>query len=722
MKKLFFLFLAFLLIFSNLKAGEGIWLPLLLEQMNEKEMQDMGMKITAKDIYDINNSSLKDAIVIFGGGCTGEIVSSEGLLLTNHHCGYGSIQKHSTLEHNYLDEGFWAMNRDEELPNPGLSVTFLISMEDVTEKTLEGVTSEMSEDERRKKIKENSKIIKEEAIKDTHYKAVLKPFYNGNKYYLFVNEVFTDVRLVGAPPSSIGKFGGDTDNWMWPRHTGDFSVFRVYADSANNPAPYSVNNVPYQPKKHLEISLEGVEEGDFTFVFGYPGTTNEYATSYEVDNIVNKINPIRIDLRTQRLQILAAEMENDPLVRIQYSAKYAGIANGWKKMQGESKGIARNSAIEKKQDLEKSFITWANSNANNKKMYGNLIPAFETSYAQMRDYDYAFYYLIEAGLGVELFRFANSFGNLIRKSKDEKIDNEEIQKIATRQISAINSFYKDYVPSIDEKVCAKMLSAYSSDLSAEFQPAILIELNKKYKGDFNSYAAKLMKKSIFAHKEKLIALMENYKRKDYKKLEKDMAYSFISQTLNFYRTHVQPEMSILGKETDSLQRIYMKGLMEMQKDKRFYPDANFTMRITYGNVAGYEPADGVAYKHYTTLDGIMEKENPDIYDYKVEDKLKELYKAKDYGRYADKDGKMHVGFIGTNHTTGGNSGSPVLDANGRLIGLNFDRAWEGTMSDLNYDPRYCRNITVDIRYCLFIMDKFANAGHLVDEMTIVEEK
>ncbi|MDD4847805.1 MAG: S46 family peptidase [Bacteroidales bacterium] len=703
-----------------LKAGEGMWLPLWLGELNEKEMQAMGLKISAKDIYDENNSSLKDAVVIFGGGCTGGVVSDQGLLLTNHHCGYGSIQRHSSIEHDYLTDGFWAMNHSEELPCQGLTVTFLIRMEDVTKKMMTGITDDMTEEARQNKIKSNREKIETEVTKGTHYEAVVKPFFEGNQYILFINEIFRDVRLVGAPPSNIGKFGGDTDNWMWPRHTGDFSIFRIYADKDNKPADYSKDNVPYTPKKFFEISLQGVQEGDFTFVFGYPGTTNEYLPSYAINETVNVTNPIRIDMRTKRLDIMKAAMNSDPKIRIQYSSKVAGIANGWKKWQGESGGILHVDGIGQKQNFEKEFTKWEYSNRTTHYKYGKILSSFAKNYEESQDFVAAYTYFRESVNSVELLSFARRFRKAVELASDKTSDPAELYNNIYDLQNSTTAFFKDYNADIDQKVCAAMFTSYLQNVSAEFVPMDIINLNSKYKGDMTAFAHDLFAKSMFDNPTEMEQLLSNFNSAAAKKIAKDPAYQLIINATDFVNHNLIPAIKESYASNDSLQRLYMKAQMEMQPDRRFYPDANFTMRITYGNVAGFKPADAVTYKHFTTLDGIMEKENPDIYDYVVEKQLKTLYKKRDYGRYGDKDGKMHVGFVATNHTTGGNSGSPVLDANGRLIGLNFDRCWEGTMSDLIYNPDICRNISLDIRYCLFIIDKFAGAKHLVDEMTIVE--
>ncbi|MFA7137817.1 MAG: S46 family peptidase [Bacteroidales bacterium] len=722
MKRMKTLALAILMAFSSgmLLAGEGMWIPLFLKALNEKEMQDMGMRISAEDIYSINQACLKDAIVIFGGGCTGELISDEGLLLTNHHCGYGNIQKHSTLEHDYLTDGFWAMSRKEELPNPGLSVTLLIRMEDVTQAVLSNVTTTMTEAERESIINKNIKALTAEAVNETHYEAIIKPFYYGNEYYMFVYERFTDVRLVGAPPSNIGKFGGDTDNWMWPRHTGDFSVFRVYADKNNKPNDYSDDNVPYKPKKHLSISLKGVESDDFTFVFGYPGTTTEYVPSFEVQSVTEVENPVAIHLRTKRLDIIKAAMNNDPRVRIQYSAKAASIANGWKKMIGENRGINRLDGLDQKRAFEAEFSQWTTTTPELQQQYGNLLPAFDSVYQNLMPLRESFAYMINAGMGAEIIAFAYSFDRLMKMSEKKNTPPEALEKIIGQLKISTETFFKDYVKEVDHEIFYTVLKEYYENGNPEFAPEFFNTVAEKYKGDFIAFADDVFEKTLFADKASVLSFLDQYKPSKRKKIAKDPAFRIAESVFTSYFNNIAPGMQVLEQQTDSLMRIYMQAQREMQNEKRFYPDANFTMRVTYGKVEGYSPMDAVNYQYFTTLEGIMEKEDPEIYDYVVEDRLKELYHSGDYGRYGDKDGSMHVCFIASNHTTGGNSGSPVLNADGHLLGLNFDRNWEGTMSDLMYDPDQCRNITLDIRYCLFIIDKFAGAGHLLEEMTIIE--
>ena len=711
MKRFHLITFLFVLFPAFLFAGEGMWIPMLL-QYNEKEMQEMGMRITADDIYSINHSSLKDAIVLFGGGCTGEIVSDYGLLLTNHHCGYDYIQKHSSVEHDYLTNGFWAMNRGEELPCPGLSVIFLREMRDVTEKILFNITLDMPEDERQATVDKNMKKIIAQVEKETNYKVSIKPFFLGNEYYLLLNEVYTDVRLVGCPPSNIGKFGGDTDNWVWPRHTGDFSVFRVYADKNGRPADYSKDNIPYKPAKHLDISLKGAEEGDFAFVFGYPARTNEYLPAVAVDQEANIIDPIMVDLRGKVLDIYNKYQEQDPKVRIQYASKHASIGNGWKKWMGVTEGINHFHGVEKKRAFEKDFQDWV-MQSRSRYMYMHLLKDFEQNYKELEPYELAYTYLAEAGLRIELVNFAGRFAKLSEVAKDTPQEN--IDKMVASLKTASTNFYKDYYDPIDREVAAMLLKEYLKAQPAEFRPSFLNEIK-----DVDDYVDHLFAKSIFTDEVKVNALLDNFKIKDTKKLANDPAMKVYQSLIDFYRDEVYNNISSINDNIDRLRRIYMKGQMEMQTDKRLFPDANFTLRVTYGKVEGFKPQDGMKYKHFTTLEGIMQKENPDIYDYVVEPRLKELYNNKDYGRYADKDGTMHVAFTASVHTTGGNSGSPILNADGQLLGLNFDRCWEGTMSDLIYDPDICRNISVDIRYVLFIIDKFAGAGHLIDEMTIVE--
>ncbi len=705
MKKVIITLLAALLWLPSI-ADEGMWIPMLLKR-NEADMQQKGMKISAEDIYSINKACLKDAIVLFGSGCTGEFVSDKGLLFTNHHCGYSYIARNSTLEHNYLANGFWAKSLEEEIPCPGLTATRLVRMEDVTKQVLDGVTNDMNEVKRNEKIADNIERITKKATEGTHYKAIIKPFYYGNQYFMYVNEVFTDVRMVGTPPSNIGKFGGDTDNWMWPRHTGDFSVFRVYAGADNKPADYSADNKPYKPLQHLNVSLKGVEENDFTFVFGYPGTTNRYATSQAVDLAANVTNPIRIALRTIRLNHYNNAMNKDAAQRLKYSSRVASIANGWKKWQGESLGINRLNGVEKKQAFEQKFQQWA----NDKPMYKDVLPAMEKNYAILRNIELKNTYFSEAVVASDIMTRATQLYKLAITE-----NNATIEKTVKDLIKSNKNYFKDFDKHtiVDRAI---FIETFCNMCQAGFGGFVA---NKDVDvAKMEEMLGKIYDNSILTSEKDIMKLLKNYKAKDSKKILKDPAVAlYLSAANNLLSADDRKQYTEVKNEINRLYRLYVKGMMEMDANNVSFPDANLTLRVAYGHVEGFKPKDGVYYKAYTTLDGIMEKENPDIYDYVVEPRLKELYNTKDYGQYANTKGELPVAFIATNHTTGGNSGSPVLNANGELIGLNFDRCWEGTMSDLLFDPNYCRNITLDIRYCLFIIDKYAGAKNLIDELTI----
>lgn len=698
-------------------AGEGMWLPLLLKQLNEREMRSMGMKMSAEDIYSVNKGSLKDAIAQFGGGCTSEVISAEGLLLTNHHCGYGQIQSHTTLQNNYLQNGFWAASKDKELPCQGLTATFIVRMEDVTLAALEGIETDFTPSQRQSTIDKNLNKIRQEYIKESYEELLIRPFFEGNQYFLFVTVTYKDVRLVGAPPSSIGNFGVDTDNWVWPRHTGDFSLFRIYADQNNLPAEYAASNKPYQPKHFLPISLGGVKEGDFTLVFGFPGRTQEYLPSFEVRQIVDVLDPARIKIRDEALKIMGEAMRSDAQTKIQYAAKYARIANYWKKWQGEVLGLKATNAVAKKEAYEMEFNKRLASNAEWKTEFQNLLTQFSKLYSDIEPYVLAKEYYNEICLrNNELLAFATALISWV----DVYYQNgpEEFAKRKSDWDKRIPRFFKDYQPQVDQKIFTAMVKMYAEDMPADNIPDYLMEQLQNSDDSYAKISEKIYGRSNLTDQMRLIPLMSLSPALLVEKLENDPAYLLAKAFKDVYTTKIAPKHDELRTKIDELQRQYMAAQMQVFNEKTFYPDANSTLRVTYGKVQGYEPRDAVAYKAQTYLEGVMEKYKPGDYEFDVPAKLIELFEKKDYGRYGE-NGKLPICFIGSNHTTGGNSGSPAIDANGNLIGLNFDRVWEGTMSDINYDISLCRNIMVDIRYVLFLIDKFAGAKHLVDEMKLV---
>ncbi|MCW3101774.1 MAG: serine protease [Bacteroidetes bacterium] len=719
MKKFIILFLTVNLFSLHLlRADEGMWLPVLLKSLNESDMQSKGLKLSAEDIYSINKSSLKDAVVQFGSGCTGEIISDKGLLLTNHHCGYGQIQAHSTVENDLLTNGFWAMNQSQELPNPGLTVTFIVRMEDVTAKVLANVKNGMTDADREKAVNEAIAAITKEVTSTSRYGAFIRPFYYGNEYYMFVTETFRDIRLVGAPPSSIGKFGGDTDNWMWPRHTGDFSMFRIYANKNNEPADYSADNVPYKPKYVIPVSLKGAEENDFTMVYGFPGRTTEYLSSYAVDMIMNESDPAKVKIRETRLKILDEDMKASDKVRIQYSAKYAGLANYWKKWAGEINGLKKLDAINKKKAFEQELMQKINASDAGKPDYANLFSDFEKAYAQYRPLNKQRDYYVEGMLGIEAVNYALTFNETIEQlSKGKKA--ADLQKNIDKLKADLPAFFKDYNAATDEKICAAMLKIVSENLDKSQLAGLFDEIGKKYKGDFTKYAKAVYSKTVFTSQDAMTAAL-NDMDKAYKKLMKDPVYNLMRSSYDKFYKDVRPQYNDMDAKIMTLNRTYMKAMRELVTTKKYYPDANSTLRVAYGKVKGYYPKDGVFYKYYTTLNGLMEKENPLVDEFMVSPRLKELYEKKDYGQYADKNGELRVAFCASNHTTGGNSGSPVFNGEGQLIGTNFDRNWEGTMSDIMYNPDQVRNIVLDVRYTLFVIDKYAGAGYLVEEMKLVK--
>ena len=709
MKKILAIFTLASIMCINAKADEGMWLPSLISQ-RIADMQEKGFRLDAEDIYSINQASLKDAVVLFGRGCTGELISAEGLLLTNHHCGYSQIQYHSSVEHDYLKDGFWAMSRSEELPNPGLSVSFLERMEDVTERVLEGYTSDMTEDQRVAIVKKNSEAVIAEAVAaGKGLRATVEALYYGNQYFLFLYRQYDDVRLVGAPPSSIGKFGGDTDNWVWPRHTGDFSMFRIYADKDNNPAPYSKDNVPYKPKKFFRISTKGVQEGDFTFIYGFPGRTQEYIHSEGVRYIEEIGDPHKINLRTLRLDIMSKHQAQSQKVRIQYSSKHASVANAWKKWQGEVKGIKKMKTVQKKQEFEKDFINWSKGGE-----FDGVVEKIERLYAELEPYNYATDYYNETVRTVEISNLAMSIARLFLSGHEDLVTFDTEKAAAT-----MASFYKDYYLPIDKECFIAVMNEYEKNMPEEFKPEYYKVRYAEF-GSIEAWAEHIFTNSIFADQQKAAALTAE----DVDAVLRDPATEFLNEFLIWYYSDILPVTEKLNQELQLAYRDYMRGQMVYCRTQRvpkaFYPDANLTLRVAYGHIKGYSPADGTYYRPSSTIKGIMEKDNPDIFDYNIPQRLRDIYAEKDYGRWADATGEVPVCFIATNHTTGGNSGSPVINADGDLIGLNFDRVWEGTMSDIVFDPEICRNISLDVRYVLFTIDKVADADHLLDEMVFVE--
>ena len=686
------------------RADEGMWLPSLISQ-RIADMQEKGFRLDADDIYSINQASLKDAVVLFGRGCTGELISPEGLLLTNHHCGYGQIQQHSSVEHDYLKDGFWAMNRSEELPNKGLTVSFLERMDDVTAQVLSGYTPDMTEDQRVELVKKNSQALIDEAVKEGKgLRATVEALYYGNQYFLFLYREYADVRLVGAPPSSIGKFGGDTDNWMWPRHTGDFSMFRIYADKDNNPAPYSKDNVPYRPKKYFHISTKGVQEGDFTFIYGFPGRTQEYIHSEGVRYIEEIGDPHKIHLRTLRLDIMNKHQSESQKVRIQYSSKNAGVSNAWKKWQGEVKGIKKMKTVQTKQEFEKAFDKWAQGGE-----FDGVVSKIASIYAELEPYQFATDYYTETVRTIEVANFAMSTARLFKQDGFDKAKAAELAE----------TFYKDWYLPIDKESFIAVMKEYEKNVPADFKPIYYKEKFASY-GSIEAWAEDIFTNSIFIDQTKVGALTSE----DKETVMADPAVEFFNEFLKWYAADIQPVTTRLNQDLQLAYRDYMRGQMVYCRTQRvpkaFYPDANLTLRVAYGHIKGYSPSDGTYYLPSSAIKGIMEKDNPEIFDYNIPQRLRDIYAAKDYGRWADTSGEVPVCFIATNHTTGGNSGSPVINADGELIGLNFDRVWEGTMSDIVFDPEICRNIALDIRYVLFTIEKIGGAGYLLDEMTFNE--
>lgn len=702
--------------FGSLRADEGMWLLPLLDRLNISTMRAMGCGLTAEDIYSINRSSLKDAIVIFGGGCTGEMISGDGLLLTNHHCGYDAIQQHSSVEHDYLSDGFWAKSKGGEIFTPDLTVTFLIRMENVTEHVNAVLNAGMPESERSDSIDKISAGLIGNATKDTHYKAIVESFFGGNQFYLLVYEEYKDVRMVGAPPSSIGKFGAETDNWMWPRHTGDFSLFRVYTAADGKPADYSPDNVPLHPKHFLPISLKGIEKDDYTMIMGYPGRTNRYRTSYGVDASLKAELPARIKIRGEKQQIMKRHMVANPTVRIKYAAKYSQSSNYWKYSIGQTQGIKRLDVYGRKVAQEQRFTDWVNADSGRRAKYGEALPLIQSGVESTSEVARVAQYLSECFLdGTELVMFAMPIRLLMNEMQKEKPDKNRIKTVSELMRNRADDFYRDYDQAVDREVTEAMLKLFLNDIPDNYCPDFYQIIKKKYKGNVSKYAKDWFDRSIFSDPARLDAFLQ---KPSAKVLGKDPVFIASQSVRNLYIQLVAVILS--GNEkTNRGYRLYIAGITEMEKDRIWYPDANSTMRLTYGKITDYFPHDAVYYNYYTTLKGVMEKEDPENMEFMVPDRLKELYRAKDYGPYADKNGEMPVCFISNNDITGGNSGSPVINGNGELVGIAFDGNWEAMSSDIVFEPEVQRAISVDIRYVLFIIDKFAGAKYLIDEMKIV---
>lgn len=688
--------LLFFITLNTFAQQGGMWIPSLLEGMNEDEMASLGSKLTAKDIYDVNNSSLKDAIGHFNGGCTSEVISPKGLILTNHHCGFSQIQSHSSLENDYLKNGFWAMSHEEELPNNGLFVEFIVSIHDVSKDVLADINTDMTEKEKQSVIDKTSNSILKTWTKETWQDAKIKAFYKGNQYFLFVTERFEDIRLVGAPPTSIGKFGSDTDNWVFPRHTGDFSLFRIYADANNRPAKYSKNNKPYAPKHFLPISLDGVEEGDFTMVFGFPGRTNEYLPAVAIEHITKDYNPTNIAIREAALKVINEKMKVDDDIRIKYASKQARIANAWKKWIGENLGIEKSNAVEKRRAFEATF-TKALKEKGLEEKYGGILPEFNRLYRDFAPVN------IKRRNFIEVFLTTNELMQMTFRSYQvvQAINNNPsvFERAKESLIGRFKGIHKNYNVDVDRGVFNSVMPLYTNHVDAS-----------------------IYDKTAFTNLDSALKLLEGSPEEVLKNINNDAAYKYAKPLIDEFYNVIDKEFQQKNEPITALQTKYMTALMEALPNARYFPDANSTLRVTYGQVRGYSPRDAVYYNHVSYLDGVIEKYIPGDYEFDVPKKLRDLYAAKDYGQYADTNGKVPVCFLGTNHTTGGNSGSPAIDAHGNLVGLNFDRVWEGTMSDMNYDPEICRNIMVDLRYVLFIIDKYAGAKHLIDEMKLVHPK
>ena len=689
-----------------------MWLPHLLEGLNEKEMKSMGMKLNAEDIYSINKSSLKDAVVQFGGGCTGEIISQSGLLITNHHCGYFQIQSLSTITNNYLEDGFWAANGQDEIPCPGLTVTFIREIIDVTEQVLAGISDSLNEATRLSLIKSRSDSLEGAVTNNLH--GMIRSFYHGNEYYLFKTEVFTDIRLVGAPPQSVGKFGGETDNWIWPRHTGDFSMFRIYADNENRPAEYSKENRPYTPGTFLTINIGGLAESDFAMVMGFPGKTNEYLLSPGLEMIADQTNPNRIEIREARITVLRNAMNENDTIRLQYAAKVNTLENAYKKWKGELVGFSKFNALEGKRASEEKFLDAIRKLPSLVQDTG-IIWEYGNQIVKAKPLNAANDFFTEAFPGIELLSIAAKFKTLVTLCDSSITDENQIRSEADRLMHDLRIYYRNYNKSVDQEICNKMIAIAWQKMDKAYLPKQIADEGRRNR--LEKYAREIFTHSLFVDSTQTLKFLEHFRKADGRKIKNDPAYG-LALAIGELNRKLQRNLAVVNLELSRLQRIYMKDLLLIQEGRPLFPDANLTFRVSYGKIEGTNPRDGIHYNFYTTADGILEKNAMGIDDYEIPLRLDELFRKREFGRYGSND-SLHVGFLTSAHTTGGNSGSPVLNANGELIGVNFDRIWEGVLSDYYYDESYCRNVCLDIRYVLFLIDKYGNASRLIDEMKIV---
>jgi len=708
---LFFVFITILSFFA--KADEGMWLPMLASKYNFNAMHQMGLKLSAEQIYSVNQACLKDAIISLDhGGCTGSIISQKGLLITNHHCGYEAIAEQSSVGSDFLTDGFWAMRPEEELPIPGKTVSFLVRMEDVTARILAQVNDKMDEGERGQAIQKESDKIIEETEAGSDFEVSVESMFEGNEYYMFVYETFTDVRMVGAPPSSIGKFGGDTDNWMWPRHTGDFCLLRVYSGTDGKPAEYAKDNLPMQPKHFLPVSLAGVKESDFSMILGYPGATDRYLTSYGIQEKLTQSNPADIKAKWAKMEVMKKYMDADDATRIAYAGDYAYLGNFWKKSLQESKALQRLKVYDDKKRIEDDFQAWVNQDENRKAKYGSVIDDFKAVYqtAAVTRANEANIYVSELLMGARILYIAFQSGEL-----SSRFDSADFKEMIDINKTRAAKFYKTFNPELEKDMFRKMLQLYADNVAKDYIPDIYLTINKKFKGDIGKYADYMFDRSIFASEARLMAFLNNPKKKT---LEKDPAYVAANSFIASYMIARLSQMLDEDKFSKA-RRLYIAGLREMNPGTTFYPDANSTMRLTYGSAKPYRPADALFADYYTTLQGVMEKEDSTNAEFIVSPKLKDLYAKRDFGQYAE-NGIMHVCFLTTHDITGGNSGSPVINGKGELVGLAFDGNSEAMSSDIKFDVNLQRTISVDIRYILFIVDKYAGAGYLVDEMKVVK--